>query len=210
MATGTPRFPVHSSLTVLGGDSVYQTNRWWKAVLKYRYETQETGSEVAVYLWHYENEKWKRKNKYVVKTPEAWNDDRPIIERYLNTPTTDTDVTDFPVSDYYRVAAGETVFKMDTWWKAIVHIAQKGSYETSEVGVYLWQKVNDQWRRRQKYAIKNRDDWETEREFIETALGEESRDRPVESTAEGSIGDELDSLQAELENHLSVEYSSSV
>jgi hypothetical protein len=211
------KFPIHSSLILIGGESIYRTDKWWKAVVEYQFEEGAEHAEVAVYLWHREDDNWTRKNKYVVKTAEAWADDLPVIERYLDSDPVDEEVTEFPVSDYYRISEGETIFKNEKWWKAIVHIAEKGSYETSEVGIYLWRKVDSEWRRRQKYAIKDLDDWGTERELITAAVGDElDKAQVVSPTSAGSgpsaergtdIGTDLEDLQAQLERHLSAEYA---
>ena len=40
--------------------------------------------------------------------------------------------------------------------------------------IYLWQKDDGDWRRRQKYAIKNRDDWSTDRDAVDALLTEDA------------------------------------
>ena len=112
---------------------------------------------------------------------------------------------EFPVSDYYEVGAGETVFQSGDWWKAIVKIVQKGSYETKEAIIYLWEKTDGEWRRRQKYAIKSEEKWQEERTAVESVLGtrdsnEQGGNGQGESTETGV--EEFDQLERELEEQL--------
>lgn len=73
-------------------------------------------------------------------------------------------MTDFPVHEDLTVQEGETIFKSDEWWKAIVLY---DGYRGLEVAVYLWQHRDDSWRRQQKYVIRSQEDWEQDRTVIE-------------------------------------------
>ncbi|QSG13740.1 hypothetical protein [Halapricum desulfuricans] len=220
MASDRP--PVHDALTVLDNKNFYRNEEWWKSVVRYQYEGSDQ-SELAIYLWHKDDGEWTRKNKYVIKTPDAWATDKAIVNAIFSESLAESD-EEFPVSDYYSVGTGETVFKSDGWWKAIVLIDQKGSYETQEVMVYLWQETDDGWRRRQKYTIKDEDSWKEEAGVVESMLDMEasSTDRGSASkeTTQGASGsqskspgtttslpkaDEFEQLSREIEDHLSVQ-----
>jgi hypothetical protein len=212
--TDTPELPIHESLTVIDFKDIYKDGDWWKSVVRYQYDPSSDHEEVAVYLWN-KDEAWKRKNKYVIKTPEAWHTDRTIIDRLFDDTVAIESETEFATSDYYTVGAGETVFKSDDWWKAIVKIEQKGDYDTEEVMVYLWQKSDGQWRRRQKYAIKSQSEWEEEADVIEAVLDIDSTasggssETPQRSGTEssGPIPPEFEDLDRESEKHLSEDIS---
>lgn len=209
--------PVHDSLEVVNHEDIYRTEEWWKSVVKYLYEGAET-PELAVYLWHRDDD-WTRKNKYVIKTAEAWEADRSAIESLLAGELDESETESFPVSDYYTVGSGTTVFQSDGWWKAIVKVVEKGSYETEEVMVYLWQERDGDWRRRQKYTIKSKEEWQTESEAIssllesqgehETTTSYEEQKKATasveggETSSDGDVVSEFDSLKSELEVHLS-------
>jgi len=216
--------PVHDSLTVVEQENIYQNDEWWKAAVTYTFDDSDS-TETAVYLWHNDDDdaEWTRKNKYVIKTVEAWATDKEIIESLLTEKSSGKASDEFPVSDYYNVATGVSVFQSDGWWKAIVNIDEKGSYETDEVMVYLWQERDGDWRRRQKYTIKDQESWEEERTAIESVL-EASPDTDIEAetssadTTTGTatsettskttdpnleISDEVADLDAELDDHLS-------
>lgn len=203
------RPPVHESLDVVEVNTLYK-NDWWKAVVKYQFEDSSDSSEVAIYLWH-DEDGWTRKNKYVIKTQEAWETDKDIITRFLSkeqSGSNDELGEEYPVSDYYSVADAETVFKSNGWWKAVLKIVKKGDYETDEVMVYLWQKREGDWKRRQKYTIKRRSDWQDEADAIESLLEIEPTTSP-----ENMSSDEVNELprpsnqfqqrSEELEDHLS-------
>lgn len=72
-------------------------------------------------------------------------------------------MTEYPVHEELDVQKGETVFKSDDWWKAIVLYE---GYRGREIGVYLWQDRDGEWRRQQKYVIRSKDDWDQDREII--------------------------------------------
>jgi hypothetical protein len=119
------------------------------------------------------------------------------------------------VSDYYELDGGETVFESDDWWKAILRISEKGSYETQEVMVYLWQEKDGQWRRRQKFTLKNQDKWNEQKEIVEslvdgkasskTSSGTKSTEQTTATskTRQNTTSSELEKLEQEMENHLS-------
>jgi hypothetical protein len=174
------RYPVHPDVTVHSGETIYRTDDWWKAAVTHSYG--DSDPELAIYLWHRDDD-WSRKNKYHVKTAEAWHEDKDRIEQYLeeNGQPVD-DQSAFPVSDYYNLSEAETVFQTDDWWKAIVSIDQKGSYDTHEVIIYLWQQVDGDWRRRQKYAIKNLDDWSDDRDAVDALLDDDQTAATTEVT----------------------------
>lgn len=203
--------PVHDSLYVVGSEDIYRNDEWWKSVVRYQFDPDDDHSEVAVYLWH-NDDGWTRKNKYVIKTTDAWITDKAIIDQLFSTTAESQSDGEFPTSDYYSLAAGETVFRSDGWWKAIVKIAQKGSYETEEVMVYLWQEVDGDWRRRQKYTNKSEESWQDEAEVIESVLdhdAQQSEPQPtttapatVSGDSESQMGD-IEQLSRELDAHLS-------
>lgn len=203
-----PDYPVHDRLTVLAGEDIYKSANWWKAVVQYQVEGADEYQESAIYLWHSEDDGWARKNKYVIKTPSAWADDQEKISALLAAETgDDTSEIDapneLPVSDYYSVSHGTTVFKSEDWWKAIVRIDAKGDYETNEVIVYLWQQSDDEWKCRQKYAIKDFDDWDDEVALISKFVSaqESPANSPSKSSDEGpdsEVDPILDSLEGEM------------
>lgn len=201
-------YPVHDRLVVLSGEDIYKTARWWKAVVQYQVDNSDY-QETAIYLWHNEDDSWTRKNKYVIKTSSAWEEDKEVISTLWTAETGDgsSDIDspeELPVSDYYSVSHGTTVFNNEEWWKAIVRIKAKGDYETSEVIVYLWQQSDDEWKCRQKYAIKDLDDWDEEASLISQFV--EANHRPASDNDQDGSGSErdttsdpiLDSLEGEL------------
>jgi hypothetical protein len=76
-------------------------------------------------------------------------------------------MADFPVHDSIDVLDGETIYKTTEWWKAVVLYA---GYSDTKIGVYLWQHTEEEWRRRQKFVVRSRDDWERDSGYIETYL----------------------------------------
>lgn len=210
--TANTRLPVHDSLYVLDSKDIYRNEEWWKAVVRYTFDKGDDYDEAAVYLWHKDDD-WTRKNKYVIKTTEAWETDKVIINQLFSSPSPEAVGDNFPVSDYYEIAAGETIFQSDGWWKAILRISQKGSYETEEVMVYLWQEVDGDWRRKQKYTIKSEERWTEEVMIIETVLDFDATSEPDQQNERQTTTqseknkynqpDEFKQLSREIDKHLS-------
>lgn len=176
----TTSYPVHNRISVTEGETIYKTDEWWKAAVRHSIEGRDKG--VAIYLWNRQNGSWTRKNKYRVSTIEAWESDKSLISEHLDGNPIEVDKQSFPVSDYYSVAHGETVFKTDSWWKAVLTVSQKGDYETHEVFVYVWQLVDEDWRRRQKFAIKDKEAWDETKAAVNDLWGQEVTTRSGFST----------------------------
>jgi hypothetical protein len=52
-----------------------------------------------------------------------------------------------PISDFYKVVNYITIYKTNIWWEAIVLFE---IYGKRQIGMYLWQKRNDQWKRKKQ------------------------------------------------------------
>jgi len=63
----------------------------------------------------------------------------------------------FPVSERLKVVDGITLSKSDKWWSAVVALE---SFGRRQVCIYLWNKRGDEWKRRQKFLVRGRQNWE--------------------------------------------------
>jgi hypothetical protein len=61
-----------------------------------------------------------------------------------------------PISSFYKVLDYVTIYKTDVWWEAVVVFE---AYGRRQVGMYLWQKRGDTWKRKNKFGIRNLDEW---------------------------------------------------
>jgi leucyl aminopeptidase (aminopeptidase T) len=61
-----------------------------------------------------------------------------------------------PISEFYKVIDYTTIFKSDLWWEAIVVFE---TYGKRQIGMYLWQKRNGTWKRKNKFGIRTLDEW---------------------------------------------------
>ena len=62
-----------------------------------------------------------------------------------------------PISDFYKVIEYVTIFKSTKWWEAIVVYEASGK---RSIGFYLWEKRNDVWKRKNKFSVRNLEEWE--------------------------------------------------
>lgn len=69
-----------------------------------------------------------------------------------------SDKTDekLPISEFYKVVDSVTIFKNKNWWEAIVIFE---SYGKRSIGMYLWQKRQDVWKRKHKFNVRNLEEW---------------------------------------------------
>jgi hypothetical protein len=61
-----------------------------------------------------------------------------------------------PISEIYKVIDYVTIFKSSKWWEAIV---VSEAYGKRSIGVYLWVKRNDVWKRKNKFSVRSMDEW---------------------------------------------------
>lgn len=202
----SPSFPVDSSLTVLDGKTIYRTDEWHRAAVLYttgQSTSDEYDPDIAIYLWHKRDGSWIRKQKYTINSVGGWEDDVSVLDRLFDAFRDGESVSgdfenpneELPVSDYYDVSAGVTVFKTKQWWKAGVVVDAKGEYETTEVFLYVWQRHDDEWKLRQKYSVKQLSDWEQDVEALNPLLAKldperyEDVEEHSRDTAEGIAGE---------------------
>ena len=69
-----------------------------------------------------------------------------------------------PISDFYKVVDSVTIFKNQKWWEAIVIFE---AYGKRSIGMYLWQKKQDAWKRKHKFNIRNLEEWNKLKNAVE-------------------------------------------
>jgi hypothetical protein len=69
-----------------------------------------------------------------------------------------------PISSVYKVVDYVTIFKTDLWWEAIVVFE---TYGKRQIGMYLWQKRNSVWKRKNKFGVRTLDEWEKLKEAVD-------------------------------------------
>ena len=70
----------------------------------------------------------------------------------------------WPISEFYTVVDSVTIFKSQKWWEAIVVFE---SYGKRSIGLYLWQKKGDAWKRKHKFNVRNLEEWNKLKNAIE-------------------------------------------
>lgn len=69
-----------------------------------------------------------------------------------------------PISEFYKVVDSITIFKNQKWWEAIVIFE---SYGKRSIGMYLWQKRQEGWKRKHKFNVRNIEEWNKLKNAIE-------------------------------------------
>ncbi len=104
---------------------------------------------------------------FMMNTPNvrAINEDSSVIDVLVNgkflisknqEKQKGIDEEKLPINEFYKVIDYVTIYKTDTWWEAIVIFE---TYGKRQIGMYLWQKRNDQWKRKNKFGIRTMDEW---------------------------------------------------
>lgn len=62
-----------------------------------------------------------------------------------------------PISESLKVIEGITLYKTEKWWSAVALVE---SFGRRQIAVYLWIKQRDQWKRKNKFIIHNRAEWQ--------------------------------------------------
>jgi len=81
----------------------------------------------------------------------------------MTEPTEKTDEK-LPISEIYKVVDYVTIFKSSKWWEAIV---VSEAYGKRSIGVYLWVKRNDVWKRKHKFSVRNLDEWNKVKDAVD-------------------------------------------
>jgi hypothetical protein len=69
-----------------------------------------------------------------------------------------------PISEIYKVIDYVTIFKSSKWWEAIV---VSEAYGRRSIGIYLWVKKNDVWKRKNKFSVRNLDEWNKVKDAVD-------------------------------------------
>jgi hypothetical protein len=69
-----------------------------------------------------------------------------------------------PISEFYTVIEYVTIFKSPKWWEAVVVFESAGK---RSIGLYLWQKKDDRWKRKHKFNVRSLEEWTKLKNAIE-------------------------------------------
>lgn len=72
-----------------------------------------------------------------------------------------------PISSVYKVVDYVTLFKTELWWEAVVVFE---TYGKRQIGMYLWQKRKGVWKRKNKFSVRNSDDWSRLRSTVDKLI----------------------------------------
>jgi len=74
-----------------------------------------------------------------------------------------------PIKAPLQVLKYRTINKRFGWWAAVVLLQ---SYAKKQVCFYLWQGKDNEWKRKQKFGIHYKEDWERIKETVEEFVAE--------------------------------------
>ena len=74
------KLPISEKLSILKAETIYMTDKWWCAVALVEAFGKK---QVALYLWLNKDNKWKRKQKFVLHSKKEWQDVKEIIEKMI-------------------------------------------------------------------------------------------------------------------------------
>lgn len=74
-----------------------------------------------------------------------------------------------PVDSYITVLKSTTIYKTAKWWQAVILGEANGR---KHIGIYLWQKQGEKWKRKHKFKINRQSDYPAINKAIVSYLGE--------------------------------------
>ena len=69
-----------------------------------------------------------------------------------------------PISEFYKVIDHIPIFKSTKWWEAIVVFEAAGR---RTIGLYLWENKNNTWKRKNKFSVRNIEEWNKVKNAVE-------------------------------------------
>ncbi len=77
-------YPIHESLKVITGETVFKDNKWWEAVVTTESNFNgRTYRKVTWYRWNMKNGKWFRKEHKNINFMNNWEKARDIIQNQM-------------------------------------------------------------------------------------------------------------------------------
>ena len=74
-----------------------------------------------------------------------------------------------PISEKLLVLKAQTIYKTDKWWCAVALVEAFGK---KQVTLYLWLNKNNEWKRKQKFVLHSKKEWQDVKERIEKMMEE--------------------------------------
>ena len=74
-----------------------------------------------------------------------------------------------PIKAPLKALKVHTINKKFGWWAAVVLLE---SYAKKQICFYLWQRKNDTWKRKQKFGIHSKEDWQMMKKAVDSFVGE--------------------------------------
>jgi hypothetical protein len=74
-----------------------------------------------------------------------------------------------PIKPPLKVLKYKTINKQFGWWVAAALVE---SYAKKQICLYLWQKKDNEWKRKQKFGIHSKEDWKTMKQAVESFVNE--------------------------------------
>ena len=62
---------------------------------------------------------------------------------------------ELPINEFYKVLQYCTISKSSKWWSVIALIQSRNRIE---IGLYLWKKKNEEWKRKHKFTIASKEE----------------------------------------------------
>lgn len=69
-----------------------------------------------------------------------------------------------PISEFYQVIRYQTISRSSKWWSFIVLFKARNK---SKIGLYLFQKKEGNWKRKHKFTISSKEEYEDIKKVIE-------------------------------------------
>ena len=75
------KLPISEELKVLDSVTLYKTDKWWSAIA---FVDSFGRKQIAMYLWLYRDDKWRRNQKFTIHNKAEWAQIKEAVEKFAD------------------------------------------------------------------------------------------------------------------------------
>lgn len=80
MSEDNEPYPVHETVKVLDGRTIFKTAKWWQAVILANMFGHD---KIMIYLWQNKDGQWKRKHKFGINFVKDWEKLKVAVDEFI-------------------------------------------------------------------------------------------------------------------------------
>lgn len=74
------KLPLSDFYKVVDHVTIFKSKKWWEAIVLIESSGRRS---IAMYMWQFKDEKWKRKHKFQLRNIDEWNKVKNAVEKLV-------------------------------------------------------------------------------------------------------------------------------